>query len=67
MRKDFKVSIQVYNTQYSTKQKAIHLKLFWPKITILTSKSAKYQHLQKSVIEIFFKLGYHEYFFEFIK
>ena len=53
MVKDFKVSIQVYNTQHSTQHKATHSKIFWPRSTILISKSAKYCSLQKFVTEIF--------------
>ena len=33
----------------NTQQEDIHLKLFWPKSTILTSKSAKYENVQKFV------------------
>ena len=46
MKKDFEVAVSHLNTEYSTQQKSIHLKLFWPKSTILISKSTKYQNLQ---------------------
>ena len=46
-------TINSFNTQYSTQEKPIDSKLFWPKSTILKSKSAKYWNLQKSVTEIF--------------
>ena len=58
MTKDFKVLVQVWNTQCLTERKAIHSALFWPKSTNLTLKSAKYQNLQTFVTKIFkFKTG----------
>ena len=45
--------------QYSTWQKGIESKLFWPKSTILKSKSAKYYDLKKIVSEIYkIKIGW---------
>ena len=44
--------------QYSTWQTGIESKLFWPKSTILKSKSAKYYDLKKIVSEIYkIKIG----------
>ena len=39
--------------QYSTQQKANSWELFWPKGTVLKSKSKKCRNLQKFVTEIF--------------
>ena len=49
MTKDFKFSnaFKIHNTQLNRRQ------LFWPKSTILKSKSAKCRNLQKIVTEIF--------------
>ena len=61
MTKDFKVLVQVWNTQCLTERKAIHSALFWPKSTNLTLKSAKYQNLQTFVTKFFkFKTGFIE-------
>ena len=50
---DFKVSVYIKNTQYSTEQKAIHSELFFLKSTNLILKCAKYWNLQTFVTEIF--------------
>ena len=51
MTKGFKVSIKIWNTQYSTQQKANSWELFWPKATILKSKFAKWIYQKVTVPE----------------
>ena len=54
MANNFQYRFKIHNTQ----QKAFHSKLFWPKSTILISRSAKYRNVPKFVTEIFkFKIN----------